>query len=754
MDDDARLEKESTVALFKQIESDVKTCLEKDLDTNEELKKQKAFNNNFTAMLDFLGKLKAPGGMQDDVKVILKLLGEWDVYAYWFKEMKDLVGKIKEFQASFTSYAENTGLFPKAEKPVEKPGTPAPVKPVAPSLLKPIVLGAAQQKPSTPSLPPITVAAKPATTPEKAPPSETKERAVPLLKPVFKIPPVKMPLATTAQPSPAPLKPVVPPLQAVKPESPPVIDESAAPVPLKALVDEKKLEIHVKPVKLIKPIMAVQQPIPVAVEAQRTAEPPAKPAVPTLGSKAPVPAAPQPATPPARKPSSDSGQKPAGTDKPLLIPKPIKIVVPDLDKINLGDEIRGEALDAVPSKTTPSASGNEDDMFSEMNVIEGSIPVKTQPARVVKPIPVKITASKAAPLDPNDAIVDTVVAKVSQRLDSRRLPGQAGPGTPVQQGSTQKAPVPAMPQAPPEDEYITPMEVLPEDMDGWAQEDESKPVKVVKLAKPAAPKKKDVVEMLDAADSWDDEHIASILDEAISEGASNGSIAANSKGKAPGPVTLNPAMSKADPEPQINVSGDANLDVNYPTEPGLEEGVDGQGTSIGVMDQEPKKSRLHGIKKQEPPMAGAAKVAGPAPVDSMSLFMGGLGSKRGDKTPPSPSPNLSMFRPALGGEAPAPATANTPAARKGDKLQHVAPIGSDVDVETLPDTKDGLYQALIALEGKRYAIERARKDLRADLDKGIIKPPAYDQKLADLKAEMDKIADKIKEIREKIKKFK
>jgi hypothetical protein len=139
----------------------------------------------------------------------------------------------------------------------------------------------------------------------------------------------------------------------------------------------------------------------------------------------------------------------------------------------------------------------------------------------------------------------------------------------------------------------------------------------------------------------------------------------------------------------------------------------------------------------------------------MSLFMGGLGSKRADRKPASSAPGLSLFRHGGTAEEPAAAAPEASTARTRTKQQqHAAPIGSEVDVETLPDTKDGLYQALIALEGKRYAIERARKDLRADLDKGIIKPPAYEEKLVDLKAEMDKIADKIKDIREKIKKFK
>jgi hypothetical protein len=302
---------------------------------------------------------------------------------------------------------------------------------------------------------------------------------------------------------------------------------------------------------------------------------------------------------------------------------------------------------------------------------------------------------------------------VSQRLDARKPP-------------VLRAPIPVQKAAPPEEEYITPMEVSPEDIDEWAAEEEAKPAASPSPARPGAAKKKDVVEMLDAAETWDDEQISSILDEALDDGAPSTQVGATGKGKPPGPVTLKPAARHIEEETQD----------------------DDGGAYIGVIDQEPKKARLQDIKKAEPAAVSES-------VDSMSLFMGGLGSKRADKKPTTSAPGLSLFR--HGGMADVPAsTAPTAGMTKAatKKQQPAAPIGSDVDVEMLPDTKDGLYQALIALEGKRYAIERARKDLRADLDKGIIKAPSYEQKLADLKAEMDKIADKIKEIREKIKKFK
>ncbi len=702
------MEKESTLALFHQLESDVKTCLEKDLDTNEELKKQKSFQNNFAAMLDFLVKLKAPSGIQNEIKEILKIIGEWDVYAYWFKEMKDLVAKIKAFMSDFTSFAESSGLIPKDQKPAEKvvalpterPGMQPPAKPVVPSLLKPI-MGAGLQKPVAPSMPPVASSTKPPADTEETPVVVAKERTTPLLKPVFKTPPVKMPAPEKVSPAPPNL----------------AIDESSAPVPLKSLVGDKKLEIHVKPVKLIKPILAVKPAAtPTAEGSPKKVEPPVKPTVPTLGSRPPIAAMPKVATP--------LPPKQTVAEKSMLVPKPFKIVVPDLDNINLDEEVNAGEQGIEPSETPPQDSEGDADMFSDMNVIEGSIPVKAPPARIVKPIPVKVQLGKAVAADHNDEVVESVFAKVSQQLDKKKSPAQ-------------RAPAPVKKTAPTvdEDEFITPMEVSPEDISEWISEEDQKPDPSLPQAKPGASKKKDVVEMLDAAESWDDEQISSILGEAMDDGTAEPPSNSIGKEKAHGPVTLKHAAKPPVQEKQGEEEGD-------------------EGASIGVIDQEPKKARLQNIKKPQP-AAEPAEPAEPEPVDSMSLFMGGLGSKRADRNKASSSSNLSLFR--HGGMADAPAStapSGSPTRIQTKQQQPAAPIGSDVDVETLPDTKDGLYQALIALEGKRYAIERARKDLRADLDKGIIKAPAYEGKLVDLKAEMDKIADKIKEIREKIKKFK
>ncbi|MBY9018178.1 MAG: hypothetical protein KGD66_05025, partial [Candidatus Lokiarchaeota archaeon] len=67
--------------------------------------------------------------------------------------------------------------------------------------------------------------------------------------------------------------------------------------------------------------------------------------------------------------------------------------------------------------------------------------------------------------------------------------------------------------------------------------------------------------------------------------------------------------------------------------------------------------------------------------------------------------------------------------------------------EDLPVDKDALYQELIALEGKRYAVEKGYKELEASYDKGSIADTQYKQKNVEIKTKMLQITDRITTIR-------
>ena len=65
----------------------------------------------------------------------------------------------------------------------------------------------------------------------------------------------------------------------------------------------------------------------------------------------------------------------------------------------------------------------------------------------------------------------------------------------------------------------------------------------------------------------------------------------------------------------------------------------------------------------------------------------------------------------------------------------------------LTNDKDSLYQELIALEGKRYAIEKSFKDLDRNYGKGSIADSAYKAQSEKLRVQMDEITSRINSIR-------
>ncbi|MHA1338567.1 MAG: hypothetical protein ACTSRZ_02385 [Promethearchaeota archaeon] len=65
-------------------------------------------------------------------------------------------------------------------------------------------------------------------------------------------------------------------------------------------------------------------------------------------------------------------------------------------------------------------------------------------------------------------------------------------------------------------------------------------------------------------------------------------------------------------------------------------------------------------------------------------------------------------------------------------------------------TKDELYQELIALQGKKFAIERRRKDMRQKHEKGMISDIEYKTAIERLRYEIDNISQKINDIRKRL----
>ena len=86
------------------------------------------------------------------------------------------------------------------------------------------------------------------------------------------------------------------------------------------------------------------------------------------------------------------------------------------------------------------------------------------------------------------------------------------------------------------------------------------------------------------------------------------------------------------------------------------------------------------------------------------------------------------------------------------KVEPIAPpetifVEPEKSVEALPKDKDSLYQELIALEGRRYSLEKSYKDLSSSYGSGIIDEFEFNSRSEGLKNQLDEISSRITKIR-------
>ncbi len=721
------MDKARFLETFKAIERDYAECVNKELDTDQELAIQKTFKQNLSRLLEILVDAKAPDELANEVKDIQGHLEKWDVYAFWFKEVKNLVRGIKSLMEHLGMYMDANDILPKA--------TPAPVpKPVAP----------------------VAPSVQPAMSETKALPA----RAIPALKPVFKIPPVKAPLTATG-PAPSPTSPPFEGAPDISPKPVPVSEpRPLTPVPLGT-----KLEVHVKPAGILatKPAAPLEpaaevkpgglKPVtlrpltlkPVQVKSpSETTTGAGSASVPMTGSAFTVAgggraggpgASKTPALSPVSKPvppklapvvasSSMSGNasagepvpdvrlvKPSTGERPLLVPKPIKIQVPDLDHIDIDEEVGVAAgrRPATVNKVTPEKP-------------------------VAVPVKIRLTpygsAVSDSPPEPGDK-VDSLIDSIADEIKTAKKAPDAGPVV------SKTAPA-----------------GLDSDVDA----------RVNALAK-----------MIESDGDWDEEAISGLLDDMASTAPSD----------APASTFLSTLGAKKQPnDVQGKGQGDSGLLLNAfmpSAPPDLDKGGQKKGGKLQVMSEEPPRARLTSITRpagdgqapalvprsiplapaeKQVPMKAEEDLFSPSDMtdtstaaDPMSLFTGALQSKLRDKKPAAnPGGSLSFFSAPLI-DSPEPTTATASKVDSKQKRQKPVPIGSEVDVATLPETRDGLLQMLIALEGKRFTLETSKRELKTSMEKGTISKDGYQQKITALKVEMDALAEQINGIRIKIKKM-
>ena len=85
----------------------------------------------------------------------------------------------------------------------------------------------------------------------------------------------------------------------------------------------------------------------------------------------------------------------------------------------------------------------------------------------------------------------------------------------------------------------------------------------------------------------------------------------------------------------------------------------------------------------------------------------------------------------------------------GDSKAEISgfPESETISEEELPTDKDSLYQELIALEGKRYSLEKTFKELERGYTAGSIDDFEYKKQSDDLRQKLNGITSKINKIR-------
>lgn len=740
------VERESIAALYMGLQADYIDLTTKDLDTKDEQDRQKNLINNLQALIEFMEKLgPVPEEIKADVDALLETLNAWDVYAFWFKEVKELVGGFQQLIAHLGTY-----LSPKSGKraPVKPslPKSPLNVqKPAKPSIRPVTMLPVQDISPRAPSEaeelepePSVILAVGPDEAgPEIEPLPESKPRAVPRLKPVFKRPPVRV--AARGAKAAGAESLAVHEGQAIDVSVEGKIDENTAPQPLKVLVDEHRLKLQVKPAKIMKPVVSSPAGTGPRPGAGQIVRPPVKPIPPPIpvrrSTKLPPPAKPKLPSMPAIEPAEDQEpaalatpaagstqvKKPAG--KGVFVPKPVKINVPDLDEVNIEAEVA-----PAPARKGPIAKADQNEAIME------------QLARDVK--------------QQIDAVESETQLPAGFEVDES---GFITPGSPGPEDIDEGFITPGPPS--PDDigaEIVTPLEGVGE---GAAID----PTKLTKISS-----------MLDDQGTWNEDELDKLLTAPLEEEPMAGQ-ANDQSTRALTPAKIAPVKTRASPVKVQPRTADEEPDEDEFKPPSSmatlfpEKGTTGE--EIAPQDKSslpfpftsavpPTKSRPKGAEPAEPKAKPAAEQR-----NSMSNFMGALQSKKPEKPAGYEKKGFPFFQqdatatnqaatrptPAMPWEEKTSTAAGSKPAASPAKKAKVVPLGSEVDISTLPETKDGLYQSLIALEGKRYSIERAKKDARSELDKGAMNEAQYQARLVGFKNELDTIAERINIIREKLK---
>ncbi|MBD3187502.1 hypothetical protein GF325_11775 [Candidatus Bathyarchaeota archaeon] len=651
--------------------------MQKELNTDEEESRREQLMEALSNIIILIEDSELPISLVKDASAILVLLKEWDVYAYWFKEMKTIVTKMDQFLENLKKAMESKVIG--EGKPDTSMGRPIPAKPIPPE---------------TPAMhPPSRDTAGNVEIPGKAMKSPVGKGK---LNPILKLPKILTPeekLAIANKPTKESLSSMEPAGQEEIRSSMPVKGSDEV-KPLKSIIGSSKLKLKIKPVRILKKPVGdtrdslqdnqapgeeqEEQEDQEGKESQESQEDQERISSPTVEATTqdPIDNAIDQIYDEVKHAIDTNGKvarahpKPLKSirQNPLLVPKPIKINVPDIDGIDVETEL---------------SMKDEGEVKSDTMVIDQDDKEEMEDAN----IPVKITVNKP--------------------------PGEAPPSLPDVNSSR-------------EDETIS-----------WGDEKS-----LTSINKLEGRDEDDFTppgwlgETIEAGMSREDDERAQVASSSNTEttsdsGAFSGTIFVQRNENRDGieeeeqgdlPETLSVFRAQS-PESPVRKKVPKKKEKKTKDTP---EGISpATATNLGALPASP------GVTSQEN--------TDPT-TDSMSLFTGSIQNRLREKEDSSTSKQI------LFGSSKGPS-----ASIQGNRVQ---PIGSDVDIDSLPETRDGLLQSLIALEGKRFSVERAKKDLKSELEKGALNQQEYQERLGQLKQELDVLVEKIRLMREKVKKLK
>jgi hypothetical protein len=136
-------------------------------------------------------------------------------------------------------------------------------------------------------------------------------------------------------------------------------------------------------------------------------------------------------------------------------------------------------------------------------------------------------------------------------------------------------------------------------------------------------------------------------------------------------------------------------------------------------------------------------------TDLFNVFSS-LGSKSSEESAPSPIPQKlsetkTEFEEKVEEGVTQPFFTSKP--ESSTPTPEISSFNSQQDLESLPQDKDTLYQELIALEGRRYSLEKNYKDLSNSYTSGDLDEFDFNKKSEPLKLQLDEISTRITNIR-------